>query len=215
MKKKLLFLILTIISAIFFFFAWAHFYSFVAYPYIAMLLGGRGTQILGNTALVIVGHFILTLFFAINIWQLLHLRFFIPFWKLQTSLYIVLLLVVVLLKSRGIQGINLNPLNLISLFLESPFEFLSNIFFFIPLGSLFFIKHLAFRRSIFYGLFFIILLELSQYFLHLGIFDIVDILLNTCGFLLGYLLLDLVFSSGWILQKKGNYYLVVRDNKIM
>ncbi|MFA9493036.1 VanZ family protein [Streptococcus sp. E17BB] len=205
MKKNIIYVVITLLMSLVFFFELANFYSFTAYPYLVLLLGGAGVDILSQTWLIITSLVAIILLFATNVWQLLHLRFKKTFLKVQTLLYLVALLFVIMLKSRGVQGINLNPLNLLTQFQESAFIVFANIVLFIPVGFLLFRRVKTLKMVVASATIGLIILEISQYLLHLGIADVADILTNLSGILLGYLGLDLLRDLGWKSRTDSSY----------
>jgi glycopeptide antibiotics resistance protein len=115
-------------------------------------------------------------------------------------------------KSRGVQGINLNPMVVFTVFLASPFEFFVNFIIFIPLGAFLwkYIKTLS--STIKVGLALIVTLEVDQYLFKLGITDISDVLINLSGLILGYLTIEWLADSGWVAEEKEKYIVLVKKN---
>lgn len=106
------------------------------------------------------------------------------------ALYFILLFSVLFLKNIGLQGFNLDLLSFsYNWAYGDKLVPTMNIIMFIPLGLLFPLT----RRNLALFTLAISLAELCQYFLHLGIFDIGDILTNLAGFALGSLLLKTSF----------------------
>ena len=61
-----------------------------------------------------------------------------------------------------------------------------NIIFFIPIGYLLYIKKIKRKNMLLIGFSGVILIELIQMVLYIGIFDICDIVLNVLGICIGY-----------------------------
>lgn len=205
MKRNIVYGVLTLLCSLIFFFGLSNFYSFMVYPYLVLLLGGAGVEILSNTWLIIASLVATTLLFAANIWQLLHLRFIKLFAKGQAFLYLVTLFVVIMLKSQGVQGINLNPLNLLAQFNETAFIVFANIVLFIPVGFLLFLHFKKLKTAVVVATMGLIILETIQYLFHLGIADVTDVMTNLSGIVLGYLALDLLRDFGWKTQTDSTY----------
>ena len=97
-------------------------------------------------------------------------------------IYFLSLFYLLFLKNIGIQGVSLNPLSFaLELHWGSHFVPIMNLLMFIPLGLLFSSRmsnHLLCLIALFS-------VESIQYFGHLGIFDLGDIVLNMLGLLVG------------------------------
>ena len=102
--------------------------------------------------------------------------------RISYFLYCLILVYSLLFKNLGIQGVNFNLVEFIkdSLLIDSTIPLL-NIIIFIPIGGLFKFNFKTVMRFIF----FITIIETSQYVFHLGFFDIGDIFTNTIGFIIG------------------------------
>lgn len=115
------------------------------------------------------------------------------FIKFLYIIYFILLFFILFLKSTGLQGANLNPLE--GLYdLKSGYykEILLNIIIFIPIGFLSFGKKFS-RVIVIRFIIVILLVEIFQYMFSLGFFDIVDVITNTIGFVLGHFIINLKF----------------------
>ncbi|TCD54492.1 hypothetical protein EJ419_03180 [Alloscardovia theropitheci] len=118
----------------------------------------------------------------------------------------------VMFKSRGFSSVNLNPLDIINQIRDLPITVFINMLLFIPIGSCISIKSKSMTRSVLIFLLVILSCEFSQYIFHLGILDIVDIILNLCGFILGYLIIDYYKSCGWYIESSGNLFSIRKAN---
>ena len=97
-------------------------------------------------------------------------------------IYFLALFYLLFLKNIGIQGLSLNPLSFArELYWGSHFVPIMNLLMFIPLGLLFSSRISNFLLCLI-ALFSV---ESIQYFGHLGIFDLGDIVLNMLGLLVG------------------------------
>lgn len=207
MKKKYLFVLLTAIASLIFFFASSRFYAFVAYSYIVLLLGSKGIDILSSTPLIITCLLLLTTLFTSNFWQLLHLRFHKKFVTIQFVAYCVILFIVIMFKSRGVQGINLNPLNIIEQLNDSAFIVFANTILFIPIGFFLYTRNKSLKQVTLLSSVVIITLEIIQFVCHLGIVDVVDVFTNLLGITTGHLIVDALVASGWTMSTKEDYHI--------
>lgn len=97
-------------------------------------------------------------------------------------IYFLALFYLLFLKNIGIQGISLNPLSFArELYWGSHFVPIMNLLMFIPLGLLFSSR----MSNLLLCLIALFSVESIQYFGHLGIFDLGDIVLNMLGLLVG------------------------------
>lgn len=97
-------------------------------------------------------------------------------------IYFLALFYLLFLKNIGIQGISLNPLSFArELYWGSHFVPIMNLLMFIPLGLLFSSR----MSNLLLCLIALFSVESIQYFGHLGIFDLGDIVLNMLGILIG------------------------------
>ncbi|OJG26090.1 hypothetical protein RR47_GL000888 [Enterococcus columbae DSM 7374 = ATCC 51263] len=107
--------------------------------------------------------------------------------KLIILLYVIYFLgifFVLFLKSRGVQGLNLNVVTYFKDMASIDFLVpLFNLLMFVPLGLLFKLNY----KNILLFIAFIFFCEVLQYSLKVGVFDIGDLLLNTLGFIFGLL----------------------------
>ena len=97
-------------------------------------------------------------------------------------IYFLALFYLLFLKNIGIQGLSLNPLSFArELYWGSHFVPIMNLLMFIPLGLLFTSR----LSNLLLCLIALFSVESIQYFGHLGIFDLGDIILNLIGILIG------------------------------
>lgn len=112
-------------------------------------------------------------------------------------IYLICILTLTFFKGAygdGVAGINLNPLEIINDFNLSSntlLLLLGNLFIYIPIGI--YIRYILNISSIklFLGIIiYCIIIEFIQHITKLGIFDINDIILNSCGFIIGILIYE-------------------------
>ncbi|CUP61586.1 VanZ family protein [Clostridium baratii] len=112
-------------------------------------------------------------------------------------IYLICILTLTFFKGAygdGVAGINLNPLEIINDFNLSSntlLLLLGNLFLYIPIGI--YIRYILNISSVklFLGIIiYCIIIESIQYITKLGIFDINDIILNSCGFIIGVLIYE-------------------------
>ena len=121
------------------------------------------------------------------LWSLFKKSLIKPVFWISGLFYCLLLLYVVMIRTSGRTGVNLNPFTIIHDFMTIPFYPISNFLFFIPVG--FFVGY-VFRKKI-TGMLYLsgfvvsLILEVFQLIFQLGIFDISDIILNGSGFAVG------------------------------
>ncbi len=97
-------------------------------------------------------------------------------------IYFLSLFYLLFLKNIGIQGLSLNPLSFVQeLYWGSHFVPIMNLLMFIPLGLLFSSR----MSNLLLCLIALFSVESIQYFGHLGVFDLGDIVLNMLGLLVG------------------------------
>ena len=138
--------------------------------------------------------------------------------KILFGIYILLLIWIILFKAsfsinEFIGLTKMRSINLIPFYYPTEVNFhlrevIANILIFIPLGIYLKILDVNSKRTIIYGFVFSILLEVIQFVLEIGAFDITDIITNTTGTILGvcgYILLEKIFKN----KDKINYILRV------
>ena len=97
-------------------------------------------------------------------------------------IYFIALFYLLFLKNIGLQGLSLNPLSFArELYWGSHFVPIMNLLMFIPLGLLFPSR----LSNLLLCLIALFSIESIQYFGHMGIFDLGDIVLNMLGILIG------------------------------
>jgi glycopeptide antibiotics resistance protein len=150
---------------------------------------------------------------GVDIYQLLINRLHVRFFKVQVVIYLLALAAVVFLKSRGVQELNLDVLDLYTSFIEYPASVVINTLIFVPVGAL--VLHVTGRmpRSLALGLLLIMGIECSQYLLHLGICDVVDVIVCFTGYTLGCLALSVTRDLGWRYVRIGNSHARIERQK--
>ncbi len=192
------------------FFVALRFCNGIGYSFFVALLGPSALHLMGSPLLVFPLCALPSALAAVNLFQLLGRQ--LPVWLLYTdvALYLIATLTCIMLKSRGIQGFNLNLADIAAQWAASPFSVIFNGVALIPLGCILRTKLGSSLTA--FGLAFaiVVALELTQYVLHLGICDVVDVVLNMAGFTAGYLLATLTRRLGIRLVRTGQTYRIER-----
>jgi glycopeptide antibiotics resistance protein len=160
-------------------------YGDVIQPVLFQILGLDMTIKLTPVPVLLASFLLIGLFISFWLFQVLYGAKVSTFMRLSTLLYGVIFITLVMLKSIGVQGLNLDFTQIVTDFSISPSEMFMNIVLFIPLGVM--IKRVMkrFTLSIVAGLVLSIIIENIQYVFHLGIFDVIDIAMNFAGIVLG------------------------------
>lgn len=140
--------------------------------------------------------FLLTsLLFVANIYQLCRGRFYKWFVWLEGIAYFLSSMIFILFKTYGdgIAGVNLQWR---AVFWNNNVETLANILIFIPIGWMLYLLLRSLWRTMFAGLALVLLIELTQYVFRLGITDVVDVMTNMTGILVGFLIFALIRLFG-------------------
>ncbi|MBF1107158.1 MAG: VanZ family protein [Solobacterium sp.] len=87
-------------------------------------------------------------------------------------------------------NINLNLLELFNFETTNLSQTILNLILFIPIG--YWLNHLKISSVLLLSLLLITSIELFQFVSHRGIFDVVDILINTIGIMIGYIIFKTV-----------------------
>lgn len=134
--------------------------------------------------------------FAVNLFQVLNNKISKHLLKLDALVYLGVFLGVILLKSQGVQEINLSLFDLYRQIIEYPSSVILNVVLFVPLGIglAYYAKGLVKASCI--ALMLVLFLELAQYWPSLGITDIVDVCVNMTGFFVGYALVEAMRGQG-------------------
>ncbi|WP_297714559.1 VanZ family protein [Clostridium sp.] len=154
---------------------------FVTSEIIAYLFQGLDSiyNIVGVIAIIIQVLFIFIVIQLIRSKQI-DKKSYVSLWTLY---WIVMLL---LLFGRRQSEVSVN-FNILYLFERDSFmQNIMNIIFFIPIGYLLYIKKIKRKNMLLIGFSGVILIELIQMVLYIGIFDICDIVLNVLGICIGY-----------------------------
>lgn len=192
--KLLLFFVLTFIS--FFIFRW--FYLDVMYFRLVSYIGNKGLSVLENTLVALVIFTIGTLFLSSTLFQFVYKEFNYALLKIEYTVYFGLLFFFLFFKSKGVQGVSMNPFSFIQDFFSGQsIEVLANIVFFIPLGLLFNYKNVRLSKSLLICTITIILVETVQFIFSLGFFDLGDVSTNIGGILIGWILYLFFYKRGY------------------
>ncbi|MCL2889455.1 MAG: VanZ family protein [Eggerthellaceae bacterium] len=212
--KKAVRLLATILAAAFFFVAIAFTIGGPGYPSVYGLLGTRAARIFLESPLLYFGFIaLLSIALSANVYQLLGKRFSVPYLKTEAALYVLLLGTLLMFKSRGIQGLNLNLLDVGTQLVEDPGIVALNVVLFIPFGV---IVHRCIKptwKAFSLALAIICVVETLQFLLHLGVADVVDVTLNMIGFSIGYLVLDIFRMRGWRAESDRKHLWIISPER--
>lgn len=203
----------SLLVALLSFFAIVWFSTGIGYQYVAMLIGQNGTIVMGNPYIIVPFYIGFAILMFANALQLFSNKISVIFLKAEVLVYFVLAFAVIMLKSRGVQGFNLNFLDIINQYLTSPFGVIVNLIVFIPMGIIFHMKLRSAPKSLLLAFIIILICESLQYVFHLGIFDIVDIVVNVVGFGAGYLVADVLGESGLMLSRSSRFFYHIKKAK--
>ena len=133
-----------------------------------------------------------TLIFYGSSYLLLNPSHGIPTFVLRLLWVIYLLAMILLLFFRVYHdnNINLNLLELFNFETTNLSETILNLILFIPIG--YWLKRLKINSALLMSFLLVTSIELLQFFSHRGIFDVVDILINTIGIMIGYIIFKTV-----------------------
>ena len=133
-----------------------------------------------------------TLIFYGSSYLLLNPSHRIPTFVLRLLWVIYFLVMILLLFFRVYHdnNINLNILELFNFETTNLSQTILNLILFIPIG--YWLKHLKISSVLLLSLLLITSIELLQFVSHRGIFDVVDILINTIGIMIGYIIFKTV-----------------------
>lgn len=133
-----------------------------------------------------------TLIFYGSSYLLLNPSHRIPTFVLRLLWVIYFLVMILLLFFRVYHdnNINLNILELFNFATTNLSQTILNLILFIPIG--YWLKHLKISSVLLLSLLLITSIELLQFVSHRGIFDVVDILINTIGIMIGYIIFKTV-----------------------
>ena len=133
-----------------------------------------------------------TLIFYGSSYLLLNPSHRIPTFVLRLLWVIYFLVMILLLFFRVYHdnNINLNLLELFNFETTNLSQTILNLILFIPIG--YWLKHLKISSVLLISLLLITSIELLQFVSHRGIFDVVDILINTIGIMIGYIIFKTV-----------------------
>ena len=149
-------------------------------------------------------------------WQIAGNRLNRMFWRVLAGCYVAVLFAVVMLKSVGARGVNLDMADLLSQLIEYPVSVVVNLLLFVPVGAMVGWK---LRRSVValaVALAAIVVVEAVQYVLALGITDVVDVAVDFAGFCLGFAMADMGRLAGLrlVCSEDNRYLHFVRVGKM-
>ncbi|MDD6460975.1 MAG: VanZ family protein [Bifidobacteriaceae bacterium] len=151
-----------------------------------------GPGIFAGTFLVISG-----VIFGAFIFQLLTKRFEVVFAGAMGLLYLATLWYVLFDRTPGTRGINLDITQFGAQFASTPLDMMWNIAIFIPLGMVLQLLIKSMWKTTLVEVVLALIVEGAQYIFSVGIFDVLDILLNVIGIALGALIISSATLDGW------------------
>lgn len=110
--------------------------------------------------------------------------------RLLWVIYFLVMIILLFFRVYHDNNINLNLLELFNFETTNLSQTILNLILFIPIG--YWLKHLKISSVLLISLFLITSIELLQFVSHRGIFDVVDILINTIGIMIGYIIFKTV-----------------------
>lgn len=175
-----------------------------SYASLAMLLG---LDFMQNATLLNSWLLVFTGLCATNFYQVLSNRISIYLLRLNGLVYVVVLLGITLLKSQGVQEVNLDMFDFYRQIIEYPCSVFLNVLLFVPLGVGLAFRVKSLTKASCGALFLILILEIIQYSFSLGIADIVDVFINFMGFFVGYALVEGSRNKGLrFICREPNYF---------
>ena len=110
--------------------------------------------------------------------------------RLLQVIYFLVMILLLFFRVYHDNNINLNILELFNFETTNLSQTILNLILFIPIG--YWLKHLKISSVLLLSLLLITSIELLQFVSHRGIFDVVDILINTIGIMIGYIIFKTV-----------------------
>ena len=110
--------------------------------------------------------------------------------RLLWIIYFLVMILLLFFRVYHDNNINLNILELFNFETTNLSQTILNLILFIPIG--YWLKHLKISSVLLLSLLLITSIELLQFVSHRGIFDVVDILINTIGIMIGYIIFKTV-----------------------
>lgn len=151
-----------------------------------------GPGIFAGTILVLSG-----VIFGAFIFQLLAKRFEVVFAAAVGLLYLFSLWYVLFDRTPGTRGINLDITQFGAQFASTPLDMMWNIAIFLPLGMVLQALIKSMWKTAIGAAVLALIVEGAQYIFSVGIFDILDIVLNVGGIMLGALIISSAMLDGW------------------
>ena len=151
-----------------------------------------GPGIFAGTILVLSG-----VIFGAFIFQLLAKRFEVVFAAAVGLLYLFSLWYVLFDSTPGTRGINLDITQFGAQFASTPLDMMWNIAIFLPLGMVLQALIKSMWKTAIGAAVLALIVEGAQYIFSVGIFDILDIVLNVGGIMLGALIISSAMLDGW------------------
>lgn len=172
------------------------FFGGIGYNFLSLLIGEHSFSLLGNPAFMITIHAVVALCASGIAYQVAMNRYLTILVKVAPVVYVVLAFGLIMLKSRGVQGVNFNFADVADILLWQPATFFFNLFVLVPLGCIFRTKAVPVGKSIIAAILIVLVCESLQYVCKLGIFDVIDIVSHVIGFIFGFYLADALIDFG-------------------
>ena len=110
--------------------------------------------------------------------------------RLLWVIYFLVMILLLFFRVYHDNNINLNLLELFNFEIANLSQIILNLIVFIPIG--YWLKHFKATSALLISLFLITSIEILQFISHRGIFDVVDILINTIGIMFGHIIFKTV-----------------------
>lgn len=188
------------------------------YPSVSSLIHGisgmPGVAFLDNTMLAFSIALTIAVLFGVNLNQFLSNRVSMRLVKIELAVYFVVLFAIVFLKSRGIQEVNLNVLDIYDQLAVYPASVIMNVLLFVPAGAFLHAHVKPASKALVLAFAVVVSAEAIQYMLSLGIADVVDVITNMAGVCFGYALGSYFSNSGWAVSRLDDgFFKIVRTKE--
>ncbi|WP_298579334.1 VanZ family protein [uncultured Olegusella sp.] len=148
------------------------------------------------------------------VFQLIRKHFYKKIIHFYYIIYFIILIWSLLFKSPGMSGYNFDLSDIVMQFYAQPEILLANQLIFIPLGFFVALKGFKFKRTVLISFIFSLVIESIQIIFKLGLFDVIDIITNTTGALIGFLLAqELLHHFTWTYN--GRYISINKISAIL
>lgn len=142
---------------------------------------------------------------GIFIYQLLSKRVEIVFLCIVGAGYLYALFTGLFMRTPGIRGLNLSLAEFGTQFSSTPMEMMWNVLMLLPVGIVVQLLTKKTWKTALIGLVVVIMIEGTQYIFSVGVFDVVDIILNVTGILMGAFIISSSALEGWHMARDRHY----------